>query len=884
MSRLQEPTTPVKGFAYTSKDDEETYHRPGNSLTVELKNKRILLRRSGVLGDTLFATSVAQAIKAHEHQCFVAFSCYDPYVDLVRHIPAIDEVVNLDSGYDPEYWSTFDVLIDFGGLLERGDDAKFFDYYMLHLNRAGVEDWTVQMPVFDFPRDPQGFVAIHVGGSNIVKKWPTSHWESLISWLNARNMEYRILGDSGDRAPGNCNQDWNMVGVLRLVDTCRVIASASYFIGTDSGLLHFAGSFGLPSLSFWGPFKPELTLLNYNNARWLKSSIACSPCLEIRPSRCGAGGKCMRTISAEAAMTVLDNVGLGALLKKDRKGSSRKLPMAGLEAPEYVVHYKGLDIKYPPLDASRVSIVIPSCRTRKYLEPLFESIGQNTDMDCNVVLVTNGDEKWGDDSITEVVAKGPLGFSTACNVGVKWSFQLSDYICLLNADVEVGKGWLQPMVDYLDNHKDVGVVGNLHYGFNNQIDSLGSEFSWNSRHFEHITKGSLDVPIERDMVTFACVLIRRSVWDQLKGLDRQYLGGYWEDSDFCMRVRQLGLKVVCLPMSHVRHRKGGSGAVSRKHKSANAARFRAKWVDNGLVDKFARQRKRRVHEGTTTACYIVLNEVEFIQASIDSIYDFCDRIIIVEGGNEYAVKAGWCGKDKRSNDGTIEAIKDYNDVDNKIELIQGQWKDKIEQRTAYANRLKHGDWMLLMDGDEIFTDEGLWRMSFLMHEYDVILPGFHLFWNNFQTSCRGIWEDFPQMKAVRWKHGYHYRDHTFVADKAGQRLSSRTGLKVGDFSKEKLYCHYSWVKPITKLRAKLDYYKFQPHVPRLVENYIDRVFLAWRADPKRIESKYGTHPFGGGRSEIFDQEHPQAIRDRMHQYTWLYEEEKCERLSALEVV
>ena len=872
MSRLQEPTTP-KGFKY-SVVAEDIVNQPTNSLGVDLKNKRVLLRRSGALGDTLFASSVAQAVRDHERDCHIAFSCFDPYIDLMRHVPALDEVVNLETGYDPKFWSTFDLLVDFGGILERGDEAKFNDYYKLHLMRAGVPEWETSLTKFDFYRDPQGFVAIHVGGSNRNKQWLGKYWVKLLSWMHVRGMEYRILGDDKDQVPEGCTANWNMVGALQLADTCEVISKASYFIGTDSGLLHFAGMLGLPTLSMWGPFSPEWTVPNYPNARWLKSSARCSPCYELRPSQCKASGICMRSIKPGSVTTVLSNAGLGVLLKKDARGSTI-LPDVISKVTDFDVYYKGQLITKPPLNDARVSIVIPSYRTRKYLKPLFESLKENTALKYNPVLVTNGDDLWGDPSITEVFTRGPLGFSSACNLGAKWSFQLSDYICLLNADVTVDKGWLKPLVDYMDTHTDVGVVGNLHKTFKNRIDSLGSEFNWRSKQFSHISEGALTHPIERDMVTFACVLIRRSVWEDLKGIDEGYRVGYWEDSDFCMRVRAKGLKVVCLPTSCIHHRKGGSGAGNRKQKDLNAKRFQERWVTTGYVDKFARQRGIQVHKGRVTACYIVLNESEYIQASLESIYDLCDRIIIVEGGNKYAVKAGWCGPDCCSTDGTVDEIKSFPDPKNKIQLIQGKWKDKTEQRTAYANLLQPGDWMLLMDGDEVFTDEGIWRMSYLMHKYDLIIPGFYLFWNNFHTTCGGIWERFPQMKAVRWQEGYQYRDHTCVSDASGRRLSSRLGIKVGDVRKEKLYCHYSWVKPIEKLRAKLNYYRHQPRVPKLVDDYINKVFLAWRQSPKKIESKYGTHPFGGGLTERFIQEHPDSIRKRLGQYTWLQKEEEA---------
>jgi len=223
------------------------------------------------------------------------------------------------------------------------------------------------------------------------------------------------------------------------------------------------------------------------------------------------------------------------------------------------------------------------------------------------------------------------------------------------------------------------------------------------------------------------------------------------------------------------------------------------------------------------------------------------------------VGAGMCGPDKRSTDGTIEAVKAVDDPQNKIELITGQWANKEEQRNAYASRLRPGDWMILVDADEVFYEAGLWRLSALMHQHDVISPGFDLFWNDFSTVARGVWDRFPQIKAVKWREGYRYRDHNCPCDKDGA-LISRNVYK----TPERLYAHYAWVKPMEKLRQKAAYYERQPGArERFRPQYIDKVFIPWRRDPARIISTFGSHPFGGGTADPFLGRHPEPMARRI---------------------
>ena len=52
----------------------------------------------------------------------------------------------------------------------------------------------------------------------------------------------------------------------------------------------------------------------------------------------------------------------------------------------------------------------------------------------------------------------------------------------------------------------------------------------------------------RQAVTGACALMRREVYNSVGGLDENYLIGDFEDSDLCLKVRDKGLEIACLPL------------------------------------------------------------------------------------------------------------------------------------------------------------------------------------------------------------------------------------------------------------------------------------------------------------------------------------------------
>ena len=72
-----------------------------------------------------------------------------------------------------------------------------------------------------------------------------------------------------------------------------------------------------------------------------------------------------------------------------------------------------------------------------------------------------------------------------------------------------------------------------------------------------------------------------------------------------------------------------------------------------------------------------------------------------------------------------------------------------------------------------------------------------------------------------------------------------------------MFYHYSWIRPIEKIKQKLLYYKFQSGNNN--DTYVDEIFLQWRKDPKSVIGR--THPMGGGSYEEFPGIHPDEIKE-----------------------
>lgn len=187
---------------------------------------------------------------------------------------------------------------------------------------------------------------------------------------------------------------------------------------------------------------------------------------------------------------------------------------------------------------------------------------------------------------------GPQSFSSLNNYGV--SKTTGEYIWLLNNDVVLKKNALAEMLKTMEEHPDVGLVGNKLLFPDGTIQHVGVIFSCFGipHHLGYGKEDSADYePGNRsdyfDAVTFASVLIRRKVWDEVGGLDTDYHFNY-EDIDFCLKARNKGWRC------YVNHRAGGCHFESQAGKyrttgehsmARNLKVFRDKWIFSGEMER-----------------------------------------------------------------------------------------------------------------------------------------------------------------------------------------------------------------------------------------------------------------------------------------------------------
>lgn len=236
-----------------------------------------------------------------------------------------------------------------------------------------------------------------------------------------------------------------------------------------------------------------------------------------------------------------------------------------------------------------VAAVILNYNTRNYLEQFLPAVLKTQYANFRVVVIDNAST---DDSVAFMQSSYPdiqlvvldknYGFAGGYNVGLK-EVQ-ADYYILLNSDVEVTPNWVEPIIRVMESDSQIAAAqpklrsyreGHLFEyagaagGF---IDSLGYPFC-RGRVFSHCEQdhGQHDSPREVFWASGAAMFIRRSLWEEVGGLDADYFA-HMEEIDLCWRLKNRGYKIMAVPESVVYH--VGGGTLTRESPRKTLLNFR----------------------------------------------------------------------------------------------------------------------------------------------------------------------------------------------------------------------------------------------------------------------------------------------------------------------
>ena len=233
----------------------------------------------------------------------------------------------------------------------------------------------------------------------------------------------------------------------------------------------------------------------------------------------------------------------------------------------------------------KCSVIILNWNGEQVLNRYLPSVVEHTyNDDYEVVVADNGST---DNSLSMLKEKFPTvriltfdknyGFAEGYNLAIKHTH--SQYIVLLNSDVEVTQNWLSPILSYMDEHQDIAAAQPKILSDKNRLyfehagaaggymDALAYPYC-RGRILNYVEqdKGQYDSIADIFWASGACLVIRTDIFKSVGGLDADFFA-HMEEIDLCWRLNSRGHRLVCVPQSTVYHLGGASLSYDNPRKT-----------------------------------------------------------------------------------------------------------------------------------------------------------------------------------------------------------------------------------------------------------------------------------------------------------------------------
>ena len=228
-----------------------------------------------------------------------------------------------------------------------------------------------------------------------------------------------------------------------------------------------------------------------------------------------------------------------------------------------------IHVEFQPEPAPLASVIVVAWRQAPYLLECLRALAESVrDAPYEVIVVLNEttpalraevhDKVHGTTLLTTSVN---LGFAGAVNLAADQA--RGAYLVLLNDDTEVEPLWLEHLIETAERRPLSGAVGSTMLFPDGTIQEAGS-ILWHDGSTLTVGRGlagdsrRYDFERQVDFASGGSLLVRRATWEALGGFSPDYFPAYYEDTDLCLRIRQLGEQVWYQPRSRVMHHESTS--------------------------------------------------------------------------------------------------------------------------------------------------------------------------------------------------------------------------------------------------------------------------------------------------------------------------------------
>jgi glycosyltransferase involved in cell wall biosynthesis len=268
-------------------------------------------------------------------------------------------------------------------------------------------------------------------------------------------------------------------------------------------------------------------------------------------------------------------------------------------------------VRYPiPQPEPLVSLLIPTRDMLEMLEPCIRSILDKTIYQNYEIIIMDNESVQpatldyfkfiqAEDARVKVLPYHHLfNYSAINNYGVQHA--KGELIGMVNNDIEIiSPEWLTEMVSHT-LRPGIGCVGAKLYYADNTIQhagvilGIGGVANHSHKNFPKEAHGyfaRLSVVQNYSAVTAACLLVRKAIYEEVGGLEEEYLKVAFNDIDFCLKVREAGYRNLWTPYAELYHYESKSrGTEDTPEKQARFQKevefMKNKWGDKLMSDPY----------------------------------------------------------------------------------------------------------------------------------------------------------------------------------------------------------------------------------------------------------------------------------------------------------
>lgn len=224
----------------------------------------------------------------------------------------------------------------------------------------------------------------------------------------------------------------------------------------------------------------------------------------------------------------------------------------------------------------KTAVVILNWNGIGFLKKFLQNVIYNSSLPGTKVFVadngsTDGSAEWVESNCKQaalIKLDKNHGFAGGYNLALE---QVNaEYYVLLNSDVEVAPGWLEPLVRHLDDHRDIAACQPkiLSYDKKEYFEYAGAAGGYIDKYGYPFCRGRIFDFVEKDTGQYndsvnvfwasgACMIVRSKAWNECGGFDADFFA-HMEEIDLCWRFHAAGFRLAYVPSSAVCHVGGGA--------------------------------------------------------------------------------------------------------------------------------------------------------------------------------------------------------------------------------------------------------------------------------------------------------------------------------------